>query len=796
MIQRRLREVLPEVVTERFAVKLGVALLVIMVVIAGVGGYTYLAVQSELQQETEQQLKTNAETAAMVAGDWRAQRQQQINLLATSDTANEGTTDSVSQYLIGQKSELPDDAVAVHYVDMDTSVVETSTNNEAIGMNLEEEGVPWAESEINYYTGHVSSPFDSPRTGERTLAFIAPIPQKPSQAMIMFVDLDRAANSLPELGIQEGAISLVDSDGTTVMSQGMDEGETIDSTAAEQALNGNTGYSQMAFQGTDNAVGYAPVIGTEWVVVVHAPASSVFAVQQQVSESLLILIGVALVGFLLVGLTIGRNTGRDLADLTQRAEALEAGELDTNFESARTDEVGQLYAAFGSMRDALRERIEEAERREAEAEQRKEKITKRSETLKANAAEFSDAMDAAADGQLTRRMRADADQEVMNEIAESFNEMMDDLEETIGQIVGFAGTVAESSEVASSGAAEIETAAEEVSGSIQEISEGVDRQDDALQDVSDEMSHLSGTIQEVASSATEVASASEEAVERGDSGQGAATEALEEMDRIEEVTRSTMAEVTTLDEKVTEIGEITELIDEIADQTNTLALNASIEAARAGEAGDGFGVVANEIKGLAEQVADATDDIELLIEDIQASTEDAVAEMDKTTERVEEGSDTVEDALAALEEIVEQVQEANRGVQEISDATDKQADSVQDAVATVDEVASISDQTSEETRRVSAAAQQQAASVVQVGDNVQELAGQADQLQALLAQFEISNSADPTEQATAPAATATADGGQPVESRSTGDSEEDEEYWTKGDTHGDSEFQFANNIAE
>ncbi len=142
----------------------------------------------------------------------------------------------------------------------------------------------------------------------------------------------------------------------------------------------------------------------------------------------------------------------------------------------------------------------EAARDESEA--AKEPPTSIASALEAKAAEFSNVMDTSADGDLTQRMATDSDYDAMVDIAESFNEMIAELERTVNRIEGFAGTVDSSTETISASAQEVRSASESVSESVQQIAEGADEQNRNIQQVSDEMTDLSATVEEITSSTT------------------------------------------------------------------------------------------------------------------------------------------------------------------------------------------------------------------------------------------------------------------------------------------------------
>jgi twitching motility protein PilJ len=165
------------------------------------------------------------------------------------------------------------------------------------------------------------------------------------------------------------------------------------------------------------------------------------------------------------------------------------------------------------------------------------------------------------------------------------------------------------------------------------------------------------------------------------------------MQRIRAAVQTTGKKIKGLGERSLEIGAIIEVINEIATQTNLLALNAAIEAARAGEQGRGFAVVADEVRKLAERAARATKDITGLIKGIQVETSEAVTVMEEGTREVEEGTKLADQAGAALREIEQIVKQTAVLMTDITKAADDQVEVTAQVVHSMDTISKLTQET-------------------------------------------------------------------------------------------------------
>jgi|GEM_PF-2446716 len=277
---------------------------------------------------------------------------------------------------------------------------------------------------------------------------------------------------------------------------------------------------------------------------------------------------------------------------------------------------------------------------------------------------------------------------------------------------------------------EIKEAAQQVSKDADSISQVNCQVADSMREQTLKISQVSAAVEEVSSSVVEVARKSADAARSaGESGRVAedggkvVQSTIGGMRSIQDAVSKSADSVQQLGKLGEQIGAVITVINDIADQTNLLALNAAIEAARAGEHGRGFAVVADEVRKLADRTTKATEEIAGSITAIQVGTNDAVQQMEGGIDRVKEGMSHAEMAGASLSQIVTSAKDVSSMIQSIAAAAEQQSAASEEVARNVAEIAQVSDQTS--------------ASVQQASLSTQSLVLQADTLKQLIARFQV-----------------------------------------------------------
>ncbi len=271
------------------------------------------------------------------------------------------------------------------------------------------------------------------------------------------------------------------------------------------------------------------------------------------------------------------------------------------------------------------------------------------------------------------------------------------------------------------------SAATEVASSAEQMSRGARDQTDQTTQVGTAVEEMTATIVESSRNAGEATEGARSAADTATAGGQIVNDTIQGMQRIADVVRESADSIGKLAKSADQIGEIISVIDDIADQTNLLALNAAIEAARAGEQGRGFAVVADEVRKLAERTGKATGEITSMIKGIQEETTEAVGSMETGITEVDAGRELADRAGSSLTEIVNLSQSVQDMIAQIATAAEEQSSAAEQISKNVENVSSIATESAKGAEQSAAAAEQ--------------LNRQAEGMQQMVARFKIAQDA-------------------------------------------------------
>jgi methyl-accepting chemotaxis protein len=308
-------------------------------------------------------------------------------------------------------------------------------------------------------------------------------------------------------------------------------------------------------------------------------------------------------------------------------------------------------------------------------------------------------------------------QDETGQAGEALNRMKNNLRQVIQSIASTATHVA--------------SASEEISASATQQAQSSETQKDQTAQVAASMHEMSSTVTQVSDNCNKAAHAARQAAETARQGGSIVEDTLTKMQLIADSVAATAKTVEGLGKSSDQIGHIIGVIDDIADQTNLLALNAAIEAARAGEQGRGFAVVADEVRKLAERTSAATKEIAQMVKGIQDETAAAVTAMEAGTKQAEEGVSSTAKAGDSLKAIIQVSEQVGGMITEIATAATEQS-------ATSEQVNNNVEQISKLVKESALGAQQSATAC-------QDLSGLALDLQAMVGKFNLGSSQDTRE---------------------------------------------------
>ena len=416
---------------------------------------------------------------------------------------------------------------------------------------------------------------------------------------------------------------------------------------------------------------------------------------------------------------LANRATRPIVNAASAVEKLGQGELDTRIRVQGQDEfatlgsninrmAGQIQNLLVEQEEATRQQLaiqDQAARQQAENTEQ-QKLAK--EQLQKRALELLMEVDPISRGDLT--IRASVTEDEIGTLADSYNATVESLRKIVSQVQTAAKLV-----VATTSSSEI---------SVQDLSTEALRQTEEIAAALNRIQEMSISIQTVAANAQQAEAAVLQANQTVEEGDAAMNRTVDGILTLRETVTETSKKVQRLGESSQRISQVVNLIGRFAAQTNLLALKASIEAARAGEEGRGFAILADEVRALASQSAQATTEIETLVGAIQTETNEVAAAMEAGTQQVVTSTLLVDETRQSLNKITAVSAQIGALVKAIASSTVTQKHASESVTQTMTDVAAIANQTSNEATLVSA--------------SFKELLEVANELQASAGQFKVS----------------------------------------------------------
>lgn len=458
--------------------------------------------------------------------------------------------------------------------------------------------------------------------------------------------------------------------------------------------------------------------GFTWIIGTGVYVDDIEEIVARMTNTLLLILLFATILSAALGVFIARFISRNIKAIDSAAQKVAEGDVNVTLDIQSNDETGSLAASFRKMVENIRTSMEEirhktleAESATAKAREAEELANKQKEYLAQSAKLMLVEMEKFAQGDMTVNLNAGNRDDDIGRLFQGFNIAANNLRELVSSVTEVAKMAASSST--------------EISSTTEELASGAQEQSSQTADVAAAVEEMTKTILSTAANASNVSNSTKDVNDQAQFGVKKVEENKKGIVRIMESAEKTGKIIASLAGKTDQIGEIAQVIDDIANQTNLLALNAAIEAARAGEQGRGFAVVADEVRKLAERTTKATKEIAETISAIQKEAKEADTSMVEARKAVEAGSRLTSEVEDALKAILNNMKNLTLEIEQVAAASEEQSSTAEQISKNIEMINSVTNETTK--------------GITQIAKSSEELQKIIDNLNDQVASFVIDN---------------------------------------------------------